>query len=119
MVPARRKELDTYARTEIRDWVPSVTRLVDVSTKALVSKSGFSAWIRAPQLRPSSSNRATIAGREVTPSFMKIRRKCADTVQQLIFRTPAITLVGCPSATIRTISCSLGLSGAWSGVVDA
>jgi hypothetical protein len=52
------KNSTRYARTEVRDWVPSAAWLVDVSTKALVSKSGFSAWIRTSQLRPSSSNRA-------------------------------------------------------------
>jgi len=38
---------------------------VEVSTTALVSKCGFPAWIRTSRLQSSSTNRATIAGREV------------------------------------------------------
>ena len=59
---------------------------------------------------PSSSNCATIAARDPTPSLANIRLKCVHTVHELMFNTPAITLLGCPFATMRTISCSRGLS---------
>src|ERR1051325_4806861 len=54
--------------------------------------------------------RAPIAAREPTPSFAKIRRRYVHTVQELMFSTSAMTLLGCPCATMRTISCSRGLS---------
>ena len=41
-------------------------------------------WSRAVR---TSSNCATIAAREVTPSFAKMRRKWVDTVQELILST--------------------------------
>jgi hypothetical protein len=40
-----------------------------------------------------SAKRATIAARELTPSFAKMRRKCVQTVHELMFRTPAIVLL--------------------------
>jgi hypothetical protein len=46
------------------------------------------------QVRCSSISRATIAAREVTPSFAKVRRKCVQTVHKLMLRTPAIVLLG-------------------------
>jgi hypothetical protein len=51
-----------------------------------------------------------MAAREPTPSLANMRRRCVHTVQELMLSTSAITLLGCPLATIRTISCSRGLS---------
>ena len=61
-------------------------------------------------LPPAPSRDVAIAAREVTWSFMKIRRKCEATVHELISRTDAIVLFGYPEATILAISCSRGLS---------
>src|ERR1700677_714100 len=58
---------------------------------------------------PISSNCATMAARDPTPSFAKIRRKWVQTVQELMLSTSAIIFLGCPLATILTISCSRGL----------
>src|SRR5262245_758486 len=43
---------------------------------------------------PMSVVRATIAAREVTPSLAKILRKYVQTVQGLMLRTSAMTLLG-------------------------
>ncbi len=51
-----------------------------------------------------------MAARDDTLSFIKIRRRCEATVHELISRTEAIVLFGCPEATMRAISCSRGLS---------
>jgi hypothetical protein len=59
---------------------------------------------------PIPESLATIAARDPTPIFAKILRKWVHTVHGLIFSTSAITLLGCPLATMRTISCSRGLS---------
>lgn len=69
--------------------------------------------------RPISSNRATIAAREPTFNFAKIRRRCVHTVPPLMFKTPAITFLGWPCATIRTIPRSRGLSEILNSAVAA
>jgi DNA-binding PadR family transcriptional regulator len=51
-----------------------------------------------------------MAAREVTPNFVKIRRRCDETVHELMSSTEAIVLLAYPFATMRAISNSRGLS---------
>jgi hypothetical protein len=62
------------------------------------------------RLGPSSRSWATIAAREVTPSLEKLRRRCDETVHELMPSTEAIVLLAYPLATMRAISNSRGLS---------
>src|SRR5262250_1466926 len=68
----------------------------------------------APTIRRRSSRVLSFVEREeisrgIAAGLAKILRRCVHTVQELIFSMSAITLLGCPLATIRTISCSRGL----------
>ena len=89
-----------------------VRPLDDIEAGKLDAAQPKLAWRRAGGERSRPPGPRPCSGRSTSSSaWPPTRRRCVPTVHRLMSSTAAIVLFGYPLATIRTISCSRGLSG--------